>query len=279
MILLNQKRSKTMKYFVITLCIFLFSNISFSEETSINYYTISGLNKASLQENDVPSHVAETVDMISGLKKVSMKDYTNGIKDFNRVIEINPKNAEAFFYRASSKYSLADYIGAIADFNMAIKIKPKYAEAFFYRALSKYSLADHTGAIADYNKVIELDPKIKNVYSARGDAKNDLQDYTGAIADYNKAIELDPKYFLNYFARAYAKNRLQDYTGAIIDFTKAINLNPSPKSQSVAECYYNRGVSKICLKDKFGALKDLSIAGEMGYTKAYGMIQKIQNDQ
>jgi lipoprotein NlpI len=55
----------------------------------------------------------------------------------------------------------------------------------------------------------------------------------------------------------------------VADFTKAIELNPE-----FAEAYFNRGITRLYLKqDKLGT-DDLSKAGELGIFKAYNVIKR-----
>lgn len=68
-----------------------------------------------------------------------------------------------------------------------------------------------------------------------------------------------------------AKANLGDNLGVIQDFNKVIELDPK-----FADVYYTRGCVKSELKDKTGALEDLSKAGELGYTYAYKEIRRIQ---
>ena len=92
------------------------------------------------------------------------------------------------------------------------------------------------------------------------------------ILDYNIAIKLDVKYGDAYVNRGSAKQLLNDYRGAILDFSKAIELDPNSTT-----AYLNRGLSKISLKEINGGCLDFSKAGELGYIKAYEIIQKFCN--
>ena len=50
----------------------------------------------------------------------------------NKIIELKPDHAGAYYNRGVAKISLEDYYGAIRDFNKVLKLKPK----------SKYNLAN-----------------------------------------------------------------------------------------------------------------------------------------
>ena len=76
--------------------------------------------------------------------------------------------------RGHVKSKLGDYQGAIADYNKAIELDPKDATTYKLRGHEKSKLGDYQGEIADYNKAIELDPKDAEAYKLRGLVKSKL---------------------------------------------------------------------------------------------------------
>lgn len=96
----------------------------------------------------------------------------------------------SYFKQGKDKYDLQDFTGAIKDYSKLIELNPKYAAAYFYRGCAKVQLQDFTGAVQDYNKAIELDPKYSEAYYMRGCATESLKDKQGALKDYSKAGEL-----------------------------------------------------------------------------------------
>src|SRR5436309_2081100 len=95
--------------------------------------------------------------------------------------------------RGIEKAKKGDLDGALADFNRAIELDPKNAAAYYNRASAKMLKKDADGAIADYTRVIELDPKNVGAYNNRGILKARNNDPDGAVADYNQAIQANPK--------------------------------------------------------------------------------------
>ncbi len=82
------------------------------------------------------------------------------------------------------------YEEAINDYNKVIELNPKDAIAYYTRGNAKLALGRHQEAIMDYDKAIELNPQFAIAYYTRGDAKSDLGRHEEAITDYDKAKTL-----------------------------------------------------------------------------------------
>lgn len=246
-----------------------------------------------------------------GLSKLEKHDFRGAFEDFTSAIEFSPEDEDAYFYRGRWKSMFFnkdlshDYIGAISDLTKAIELDPDFAEAYLERGKVKRFLDNNDGAIVDLTRAILLDPKLNQAFHTRGVIKAQaFSDYQGAIADLNEAIKLFP-WYESYSARGFSKQSLMDYRGAIADYTNAIEKGGGiidetyvararakvelknytgavsdctkqieflPKS---AESYFVRGYSKILLGQKSSGCLDLSKAGELGYTEAYGAIKAL----
>jgi tetratricopeptide (TPR) repeat protein len=119
------------------------------------------------------------------------------------------KNAEYYLERGLQKERSGDRKGAIVDFSTAIRINPKYADAYFYRGTLKFVLSedddrrnnngrlvqmgDRRPAILDLNKAIALKPNYPRAYQMRGYAKAFMGDMNDAILDLNKGAEIARK--------------------------------------------------------------------------------------
>ena len=89
---------------------------------------------------------------------------------------------EDFFNRAGAKKAAGDLDGAIADYDRAIQLDPKDAAIYNNRGLAKEAKGDLDAAIVDFNRAIQLNPKDAVAYSNRGNTKRDKGDMDGAIA-------------------------------------------------------------------------------------------------
>ncbi len=114
-------------------------------------------------------------------------------------IEASPvpvkKEPDFSFYqnRANANFVMGEYDTAITDYNRAIELNPKESAVYFSRGLAYFNKQSYTPAIADFDRVIELDPKEAMAYFKRGNALEKTGNFERALSDYQKAVELDPE--------------------------------------------------------------------------------------
>jgi tetratricopeptide (TPR) repeat protein len=111
-------------------------------------------------------------------------------------------------------------------------------------------------------------------YMKKGDAQLDTKNYNEALISLNKAIELDTTNGEAYAYRGMTKYYLTDLKGAMSDYNVAIRLIPN-----YGEVYDLRGIIKGDLGDKAGACEDWNKSFELGYNKAYELIEKYCIDE
>src|SRR5437870_8040168 len=133
--------------------------------------------------------------------------------------------------RGIEKAKNGDLDGALADFNRAIELNPKDDAPYYNRAQARRLKNDTAGAIADYTRAIELGSTNPAAYNNRGNARAENNDRDGAIADYTRAIELKPDYARAYYNRAVAKKDKGNANGAAADFKRARQLDPKLASE------------------------------------------------
>src|SRR5262249_23695029 len=108
--------------------------------------------------------------------------------------------------------------GAIADFDRAMQLNPKDDAPYYNRAQARSLKQDTAGSIAHYTRAIELGSTNPVASNNRGNARAANNDRDGAISDYTRAIELKPDYARAYYNRAVARKGKGDANGSAADF-------------------------------------------------------------
>ncbi|MGF1487413.1 MAG: tetratricopeptide repeat protein [Prochloraceae cyanobacterium] len=180
------------------------------------------------------------------LNILKYKDY----QDYDRLLSIQPKNAEEYYYRAYFNTRSGKIEAAISDYTRAIAFNPNYIDAYHGRAgLLEIELEDLKGALSDYNRIIELNPRHFYARVVRSMILGKMGRDEEAKLDLDRAIQIDPA--LGYFYRGNIKEGLEDFPGAIADYTDSIAANPHD-----AYVYYLRSCLWTKLEETDRAIAD-----------------------
>ena len=124
--------------------------------------------------------------------------------DFDKVIELDPKNSMAYNNRGILRAQVGDLNRAVDDFSRVLALDPSDILTLYNRATLLIQLGLNKQALADLNVVIENYPKYGPAYYNRSMVKQQLNDMAGAKIDYQTAI----KFNYDQQAKASAKNDL-----------------------------------------------------------------------
>jgi len=122
---------------------------------------------------------------------LSMPGFAETISDYTMVIEINPKDAEAYYNRGVIYANKGQYDLAISDFTKAIEIDPRHAGAYSDRGVIYANKGQYDEAVDDFTKALEINPKDAGAYDNRGALYLvELGNKAMGCADLQKACEL-----------------------------------------------------------------------------------------
>ena len=214
---------------------------------------LSGNVGFGLIERDAASY------MDTGLKHMFNEDYDKAIRDFDKVIELDPQSPHAHEIRGRIYTLMSRYDNAIADFNKEISIVESYIEnladdkfglnPYYFRGLVWTELSENERAIADFSKAIEFDPT-SDGYVARAHAYIGLKQYGKAVQDYEEAISLNPNANL-YLDKGRAYLELGDHDRALNDFSIALKLDPMQPNNHIetAAAHFSKGDFKRAISE------------------------------
>lgn len=92
--------------------------------------------------------------MSRGVSYLKMDEREPAVRDFDRAIEIDGRDASAFYFRGSARMLAGDYVGAASDFSRAIENNPDHRAALLARGVSLINLGRKKEGARDIKKAI-----------------------------------------------------------------------------------------------------------------------------
>ena len=173
--------------------------------------------------------------------KIEFKHFEDTILIINKILEIDPKNADSFASMALCHQNLYEFEAAISAYNKAISLRPNFFEAYYNLGVAFRDKGELDKALAACSKAISIKPDYAAAYNNMGIILKDLGKFEEATEAYNKAISIKPDYAEAYFNIANIFKDLGKFEEATEAYKKAISIKPD-----YAAAYNNMG---IILKD------------------------------
>ncbi len=148
------------------------------------------------------------------------------------------------------------------------------------RAVGHATTHNYAEAVNDLTDLLSIDSTLVLAYWQRAFCSHMLVDYGGlqgmenqisarrAVDDLKHALQGDPDNALLVYNLATIYAQQKDYQQAIDLFRRSLQLNPS-----LAEAWYNLGLTRLTAGQRDEAIKDLSKAGELGLYDAYSVMK------
>ena len=114
---------------------------------------------------------------------------------------------------------------AIAELSQAIEIEPQNAEAYFWRARAFIRLGQFDNAISDLKEVIDLNPNYSPAYDNLGWLLMRRNKYDESLTHLNKSIELKPDNGWTHYMRSRIYFKKGDLQNAFEAAKTACKLN------------------------------------------------------
>ena len=130
--------------------------------------------------------------------KLAVKDYAGAMADADKVLELEPDNSNALFYRAAAENLLGRYSDAERDASRGLSIAPSAAFLRDARSWAYIRMGRFTEAVGDANHSLEIDPKNPYAFANRGHANEGRGDYVAMAADLKTAAELNAAFEPDY---------------------------------------------------------------------------------
>ncbi|RPI15486.1 MAG: tetratricopeptide repeat protein [Ignavibacteriae bacterium] len=197
---------------------------------------------------------------------------TLAINDFNESFKIDSTYIYAIMGRANTyQFVTKNYDLAIRDYNRLISIDPDFRAFLEYRGECYLAIGDTQKAVSDMLASIDYDYDDDASCYYRGSILLDLGEYECALSNFTQAIKLEPGIYNYYYSRGVAYTKRRDYFNAINDYLSGLRINPQSEGMlnnlgycylhldeyDEAEKYFNRAL--YFDSNHFDALLGLSI--------------------
>lgn len=202
--------------------------------------------------DDVLENLSEEIEL--GRSFARNQQYDEAFRVYNQILQKNPEDVTAYYYRGRLRNYLKEHDTALEDFNKAIELLPTFAQAYYGRCSAQMFMGDYEKALPDCQKAIELKPDYPDAYVDLGVIYMNMQQYGEALASFNTALSIDAEHAYAYLDRGYLYVRLGENYKAIDDFTKAMELDSS------IDALCPRGSVRFYIGDYEGAIADCSEA-------------------
>jgi tetratricopeptide (TPR) repeat protein len=165
-----------------------------------------------------------------GVSYAMMGRLPEAADDFDRVIELKPDFAPAWFNRGELRQQQGQLAEAIEDYDRALELRPGDRAALVSRGQAYFGLGKNALALADFGEAIRVDPKHSAAYIHRGTTLVEVGRYAEAARDFKAAIRIDVQNPAAYQAAAWMMStcpdpQFRDPRLAVPTAQKAIELN------------------------------------------------------
>jgi tetratricopeptide (TPR) repeat protein len=216
-------------------------------------------------------------------------NYRIALDYLNKAIEIDPQNAEIYYYKGSIFKEVGDTARALSAFQTATELNPKFYNAWVQigrllkskkdKNAEKYF--DNAIKVSDrptdalYDKANMLKEEAIRLFDANQDAKS-REKFNAAIENYKKVIELDYKDAEAHMAIGFCYYQMDSLEEAYKYYEMATKVDPT-----YAGAYFSKGLvaEEMGRKKEAIALYQNCLNIDPKFTRAEEHLKKLQSVQ
>jgi len=124
----------------------------------------------------------------------NIKMYRDAISDYNKYIQLNPRNHSAYMNRGNAYERFKIYDSAMWDYQKVLELKPDDTIANFNKGNIDDILGKYDLAVMEYDTVAMKDPRLAKTYYNRGTSYLAQRKFKEAARDWEQAIILNSTY-------------------------------------------------------------------------------------
>jgi tetratricopeptide (TPR) repeat protein len=149
------------------------------------------------------------------------------IENYDKVLQSNQENHEAWYNRGNALAQLGRHEEAIKSYDKALLFKGDYHKAWYNRGNALAQLGRGEAAIDSYDKALLFKGDDSVVWNNRGLALRNLGRYEEAIESFDRALQFKPNDNVAWNNRGVALRNLGCYEEAIDSYDQALQFKPN----------------------------------------------------
>ncbi len=123
---------------------------------------------------------------------LELKQWQYAVDEYGTILQRDPHNPAALFYRAYANTHLRRFDLARNDLNDLLAIAPHHYEARLSLAVILQQLGHRQEALDQLNQMVEQHPDSADVYAARANLERQMKQDEAALYDWQRAESLSP---------------------------------------------------------------------------------------
>ena len=124
---------------------------------------------------------------------LQLKQWQYAIDEYALVLQKEPANPAALFYRAYANTHLRRYELARNDYRDLLAVHPHHFEGRLSLAVVLQLMGQRQDALDQLNQVIEFSPDSAVAYAARANLEREMKQDDAALYDWQRAEQLSPR--------------------------------------------------------------------------------------
>lgn len=200
------------------------------------------------------------IEFKKGMLLFGEGSYEEALDKFQKVVDIAPSNANAYYYIGSSYSSLSEYEKAISFFQKALELDPDLVETYFQMGVAYYQMGWLREALEELGKAQIYTPENAMVYYYQGAIYYDMKKFHKSVVSFRKIREFDPALMaFSYYWEGVSLFQQGLYAKSKEPLQEVIKLSPnSPLGKSSGEFLeaVKEQTKPLCFDAKLGVEYD-----------------------